>query len=57
MKVTFSDDFIQLIGWKRLQALRSGEASLSIGVQEILYLSENGSRIDVIKDGDIKQVI
>lgn len=57
MNVTFSDDFIQLIGWKRLQALRSGEASLSVGVHEILYLSDNGSNIEVIKDNTIKSVL
>ena len=57
MEVTFSDDFIQLIGWKRLQALRSGEASLSIGVQEILYFGDNGSKIDIIKNGTIKSVL
>ena len=57
MDISFSEDFILLIGWDRYKALKAGTASLSVGVHDILYLSDNGSRIDVIKDGTIKSVV
>ena len=57
MVVTLSDEMIQLLGWERYQSLRNGTAYLSIGVHEILYIDDNKSKIDVIKDGTIKSVV
>jgi len=57
MDISFSEDFILLIGWERYKALKAGTAQLSIGVHEILYYSDNMSKIDVIKDGTIKSVV
>lgn len=57
MDISFSEDFILLIGWDRYKALKAGTASLSIGKGEILYYGDNGSKVDVIKDGTIKSVV
>lgn len=57
MEITFSTDFIQLIGFNRYKALKAGTASLSIGVSDILYYYDNMSKIDVIKNGTIKNVV
>lgn len=57
MTINLSEDFILLIGGERHKALKDGTAQLSIGVHEILYFSDNMSKIDVIKDGTIKSVV
>lgn len=57
MNININEEFILLIGWDRFQALKAGTAMLTVGVHEILYISDNGSKVDVIKDGTIKSVI
>lgn len=57
MDISFSTDFILLIGWERYEALKAGTAQLSIGIHEIVYFSDNRSKIEVIKDGTIKGVV
>jgi hypothetical protein len=56
MNISFSEDFISLIGWERYKALKAGTAQLSIGVREILYYYDNMSKVEVIKNGTIKSV-
>ena len=56
MDITFSTDFIQLIGWEKYQALMSGEASLSIGASDILLFTDNKSVIEKIANGKIEKL-
>lgn len=57
MNITFSEDFIRLVGLERIWSLKDGTASLFIGVDEILYYYDNMAHIDVIKNGTIKNVV
>ena len=57
MDISFSEDFIQLIGLDRYKALKSGTAKLSIGSKDIVLYEDNMSKISIIKNGTIKPVI
>lgn len=56
MDITFSTDFILLIGWEKYQALMSGKASLSIGVNSILLFTDNMSCVEKIANGKIEKL-
>ncbi len=58
MKITLSDDLVRLLAAEnKLQDLDKGKSHLSVGVHEILLYEDNMSKITVIKDGTIKQLI
>ena len=56
MDISFNEDFIQLIGFDRYNALKSGTAQLYIGLKDMVLYEDNMSKISVIKNGTIKRV-
>lgn len=57
MEITFSEDFIRLIGFDKYADLKAGKASLSIGSKDIILYEDNKSKVSVIKDGTIKSIV
>ena len=57
MEITFSEDFIQLVGFDTYKALKNGTASLSIGANKIILYENNMSKVSVIENGTLKSVV
>lgn len=58
MIVNIAEDLLILLSAEgKLQDLQKGKSSLVVGLNNIILYEDNGSKISVIKNGEIKSVI